>query len=613
MEKIVVIDFGSQYSHLIVSKLRKLKVFSEIKSPELRPEELKEVKGIIFSGSPLRIVEPTAPGIDKRIFKLKIPILGICYGHQLLGREIGGKVRESKIKEFGKTVLKTQDKSGILEGLKDDELVWMSHNDEVSKLPRGFKISAQTENCQIAVMENPKKKFFGVQFHPEVSHTEGGLKIFDNFLKICRVKRDWEIPGLIEEIIKDIREKVGKRKVFLLASGGVDSTVTLAILIKALGTERVFAFYVDSGLGRKNEAEEIKKLFRKSGFKNIGLIKAENRFLKNLEKISDPEEKREIIGRLFIELWKEKIKNFAPEDWLLAQGTIYPDTIETAGTIRSERIKTHHNRAEAVKELLKRGEIIEPLAFFYKDEVREIGKELGLPDELVRRHPFPGPGMAVRIICSDFSFWQDKKINLPEELPLGELEILCQKFSLKPYLLPIKTVGVQADQRVYNKPVLLSGKTDWQTLQQVSSEITNHFKGLINRVLYLIYPETFDPKTLKLKRAGLSKERIFLVKEADWQVEKLLKEKGLWREIWQIPVILAPLSFSGLGETLILRPVLSENAMTADFAKIPGPVLQEIVEKLLLLPEICEPKKVSPIELILYDITTKPPATIEWE
>lgn len=597
-ERIIVIDFGSQYAHLIANKIRKLNVFSEIRDPQTQLKEIAGAKGIIFSGSPYGVYQKGAPKVDPKIFRLDIPILGLCYGHQLMAKELGGKVEKGKIREFGKAFLKIISPDYLLKGLKRREIVWMSHGDKASKLPPGFKILGSTRDCKIVAMADLKRRFFGLQFHPEVTHTPAGLKILENFLNLCGCKRNWTIANFIPEICQEIKEKAGKKKVFLLVSGGVDSTVTLALLNRALGQKRVFAFYVDSGLGRKNEPQDIKKALTKIGFNNLKIIPASEIFLKSLEKTIHPEKKREIIGNLFIQIWQRKLKEMRvnSENWILAQGTIYPDTIETGKTRFADRIKTHHNRVAAVRKLIAKGKLIEPLKELYKDEVRRLGEKLGLPKEIILRHPFPGPGLAVRILCQK----KKEKINLNLQRKIGRF---CQSFLEEENILPLRSVGVQGDQRTFAFPLAVKGKNDWSFLENISSKITNHFRE-INRVVLLLTPQDKSLKELKPKKAHLTKERIKISQEADFIVNETIKKENLTAKIWQFPVVLLPISFTGGGESIVLRPVWSENGMTAEFAKLPFKIINQISLELMRLKGV---------EAVFYDITNKPPGTIEWE
>ncbi len=398
--KIIVVDLGGQYAHLIARRVRELGVYSEIVDPDASSEDFKKAKGIILSGSPACVCDETIE-FNKEIYELGIPILGFCYGHQMFARDLGGEISRQDVKEFGTAELEIKNKKGIFEGLSDKETVWMSHHDKISKLPSGFELIGTTDDCEIAAIADFKKHFYGLQFHPEVSHTPNGMKIFENFIfGICKCEKNWSMENYIEKQVEEIKKKVGDKKVFLLASGGVDSTVALALVNKAIGKERIYALHVDTGFMIKNEIPEVKSGLEKMGFSDFHVADASEEFFEKLKGIIDPEEKRNIIGNLFIEVKEKELEKlgFNEDEWILAQGTIYPDTIESAGTKHADRIKTHHNRVELVEKMLAEGLVIEPLSQLYKDEVRELGEKLGLPSELVWRHPFPGPGLAIRIL-----------------------------------------------------------------------------------------------------------------------------------------------------------------------------------------------------------------------
>ena len=597
-DKITILDFGGQYTHLIASKIRRLNVYSEIKEPNVSLKDLAGSKGIILSGGPYSVYDTARPKFNSKIFELGIPVLGLCYGHQLIAQELGGKVKPGKTREFGKAKLKVLNQENLFLGLKNKETVWMSHGDSVVELPVGFEVIASTSDCSTAAVFHPQKKLFGLQFHPEVTHTPKGLKILENFIKICGCKQDWTTSRFINQTIKKIRENIGQRKVFLLVSGGVDSTVAFALLNKALGSKKVYGLHIDNGLLRKNEAQVVKRSLLKVGFNNFHIADASREFLKALRGTVNPEKKRQIIGKLFIDVWQKETQRLKlnPKEWVLAQGTIYPDTIETAKTRHADRIKTHHNRVAAVQKLLAQGALIEPLDELYKDEVREVGLELGLPNELIWRHPFPGPGLAVRILCAD----KEEKI---EKVSEQKIKDVCQKFSLEARVLPLKSVGVQGDQRTYAYTVALSGEGNWDILEKVSTKLTNTLKG-INRAIWLVEPNNLSLKDLKPKKAYLTKERIELARQADFLAHQVLKKHNLMDKVWQMPVVLAPISFSGKGESVILRPIWSENVMTVEFSRLPFSVVKEMADKIY---------KLSGIEAVFYDVTHKPPATVEWE
>lgn len=668
IEKIIIINFGSQYTHLIANKIRKLGVFSEIINPDV-PLNFKRtwgLKGIILSGGPDHYTPFEKPPIEGfpmgkflnkeglKIFNLGVPILGICYGHELIVKLHGGKVQTLGGKmEYGKTRLKVIDKTSILNKLQCRETVWMNHIDTVTKLPEGFKILASTKNSPIAVIEHPLKKIFGVQFHPEVSHTYYGTRVFKNFLSFCEIKKDWIAPNLIDNTIQEIQRKAKNKKIYALISGGVDSTVNYVLLNKALGNQRVFGVHIETGFAQKKQTESIKKSFKKIGVENFQIIKASKYFRKALENIIDPEEKRNIIGNLFIEVWKKELAkyNLSPNKWALSQGTIYPDTVETGRTHfhLARRIKTHHAQIKTILESEELGDLLEPLGELYKDEVRKVGKELGLPEGILWRHPFPASGLAVRILCSGFSSEPEKSLNSKLGEPEAKIRKIAKKYCLKAKILPIRTVGTQADQRTYTNPLVLKGtiipkrekeiqplghpnrKTQlnskhltgfttgreagcrilsWDNLEKISSKFTNTFKE-INRVIYLIYPQDLPLEGLKLKKALLTKERIKLAREADEIARKNLEKAGLTKRVGKMPVVLIPISLTGYGESLVLRPILTEDGMTAEFAKLPQEVIQNIVEDIISFSK--KQKKLPKIEAIFYDITNKPPATIEWE
>ncbi|MBI2135903.1 glutamine-hydrolyzing GMP synthase [Candidatus Woesearchaeota archaeon] len=599
--QIYILDFGSQYTHLIARRIRQLNVYSEIKLPTVSLEEIKDAKGIILSGGPASVYDKTAVKYNPEIFKLKIPILGLCYGQQLMAQALGGKVSPGEVKEYGFAELEIEKKkkSRLFAGLKNTEIVWMSHGDYVSKLPKEFEAIGSTKDCKAAAFENKKQKRFGLQFHPEVTHTPNGMKIIGNFVKICKCKKNWTMHNYLKQAISDMREKVGKRNVFMLISGGVDSTVAFALLNKALGSKRVYGLNIDNGFLRLNEAEWIVKKMKSCCYANFHQADASYEFLDAVRKITDPEQKRKVIGKVFIDVQRKVLQSLKldHDDWLLGQGTIYPDTIETQGTKHADLIKTHHNRVEIIQQMIKKGKIIEPLMHLYKDEVRELGKELRLPADLIWRQPFPGPGLAVRVLCAKKAspIKNVNKIN-------RTLNAIGKFHDVTGFVVPIKSVGVQGDNRTYRHPAVIIGNSSWDTLFKVSGDLTNKVRE-INRAIFLLYPGKIDPKKLKIKETYLTKQRLDLLRKVTAIVDKAVKQKRVGMRIWQFPVVLAPISLRG-GESIILRPVYSKEAMTAEFAKIPWPVVKLIVKKIM---------KVRGIDAVFYDVTNKPPATIEWE
>ncbi len=464
-------------------------------------------------------------------------------------------------------------------------------------MPQGFKSIGKTSDCDTAAIANLEKNFFGLQFHPEVTHTPNGLKILENFvLGICKCKKNWSMKNYIEMKCKEIKKQVGERNVFLLASGGVDSTVALALLHKTLGEKRIYALHVDTGFMRLNESSWVGRQLEKLGFGNFHIVNSEKEFFECVKGLIDPEEKRKAIGQKFIDIQNRELKNLDlnPEKWLLGQGTIYPDTIETAGSKYAATIKTHHNRVDSIKKLVDAGLVVEPLNLLYKDEVRELGEELGLSEKLVWRHPFPGPGLAIRCLCSD---------GISEDLSdiQKKAEVIANEFSLQAKILPIKSVGVQGDARTYAHPCVLIGEADWKIFEKTSTKITNEIKE-INRVLRLLAPNDID--SIELIKATLTKERISLLQKADEVVMRAVADAGLMRDIWQFPTVMIPITVNGAGESIILRPVNSMEAMTARFFPLDKKVLQKITNKVMTLEGI---------GAILFDLTHKPPGTIEWE
>ena len=491
-DTILIIDFGSQYTHLIKRRLRELKVHSIIVPPDISMEEILSLspKGIILSGGPESVYELNSPKIDKALFSLNIPVLGICYGLQLIAYLFGGKIKRSKNREYGRNKIFLKE-SKLFKGIPEKITVWMSHGDSTESPPDGFHTTSISENNIIASIE--KDNIFGLQFHPEVNHTEYGEKILDNFLNICKCKRDWVEKDIIEEKIEEIKKTLGNEKVIVGVSGGVDSTVVAILLKRGIG-KNLIPVFVDTGLLRKNEKEEITKFFKEK--LNIDLISvdAKERFLNRLKGIVDPEEKRKIIGEEFIRVFEEIGKKYKVK--YLAQGTLYPDVIESGiSKGPSKTIKTHHNVGGIPKDISFK--IIEPLRDLFKDEVRALAKKLGVPDEILMRHPFPGPGLSIRIIGeiteeklkilreADYIFIQELKRE-------GFYHKVWQAFCV---LLPVKTVGVMGDRRTYEYTVVLravesrdgmtadSSNLPLSFLKKVASRIINEVEG-VNRVVY---------------------------------------------------------------------------------------------------------------------------------
>lgn len=495
---IIVLNFGSQFAHLIARRVRDLGVKAEILHFDTPASKIRELnpKGIIFSGGPASVLEKGSPRPDKKIFDLNIPILGICYGHQVMAQMLGGKVKKGAHREFGKEILALKKRVGIFKNLSPRELVWFSHGDQVSKLPKDFVATASTSSCKYAAYQHNNKDLYAIQFHPEVTHTKNGIKILSNFIfTICKARKDWKIDSVAKNIIAKLKDKIGKDHIILGISGGVDSLVAGTLLHKAVGRQ-LHAVFVDTGLLRKNEVRDVAVLLQKRDF-DLHVIDASKIFLSKLKGVVDPEEKRKIIGHTFIEIFEEtinnKLKNYPIK--YFAQGTIYPDRIESAEASKhASKIKSHHNLTLPEKFGFQ---IIEPIRDLYKDEVRRLGEVLRLPKDMLYRHPFPGPGLAVRIVGEItperlYILREADAVFIEELKKAKEYEKIWQAFAV---LLPLKTVGVMGDERTYEYILALRAvdsvdgmSADWhkmppELLEKISSSIIGKVRG-INRVLY---------------------------------------------------------------------------------------------------------------------------------
>ncbi len=589
---IAIIDFGSQYTHLISRRLKDLGISYKILTPTTSTKSLGLADGLILSGGPSSVIKnPIKYNHD--IFKLNKPILGLCYGHQLIAQNFGGRITASKIREYGQAKLTIHKKHNFLKDLPKTSLVWMSHGDSVTRLPKNFINLGSTTTLKYAAIAHKTKPIFGLQFHPEVHHSTFGLNILQNFvIDICKIKtsnKNSLIKTTLMETIKQAKDK----KVFLLASGGVDSTVALAIISQALGKNRIYALHVDTGFMRQGESQLVKQALRKIGFDNLHVIKAHKIFIKNLKGVSDPETKRHIIGQTFLQCVDLGIKKLKlnKKDWLLGQGTIYPDTIESGGTKHADKIKTHHNRIGILAELAKQGLLVEPLKKLYKDEVRKLGQELKLPYELIWAHPFPGPGLAVRILCLN------KKAA--DELPPSHSPFPELKYQHR--LLPIKSVGVQGDERSYTHPLAVeSDYKNWTRLINLTTKLANKYKTLNRVILKLSGPNI---NLGQAHEAYLTATRIKKLQKIDAVVNKILKQTNIYYKIWQCPVVLVPFGYKA-KDSIVLRPFASKEAMTGEAYHLPDQVLRKIVKAI---------KKIKGLDYIFYDLSHKPPGTIEWE
>ncbi len=623
-EKIVVLDFGSQYAHLIAKRFRILGYYSEIALPSAELCAFENAKGIIFSGGPSSVYDENVPEFNEKILSLEIPVLGLCYGHQLMTKCYGGNVGKAATGEFGFSELNLNPnvKSPLFEGIEPVQQVWMSHQDEVLSLGKEFEAIGSTKDCKFAAVQNLSKKRFSLQFHCEVKDTPCGNQIFENFAKICGMEKNWDQDTVLKVILEGIKNQADGKNVLLFLSGGVDSTITFALLNKALGQERVLGLHIDNGFMRKNESKNVAEAYRKFGFNNFIVEDASESFLNAIKGLTDPQQKRMAVGENFIKVRNEVLEkqHLDENQWLLAQGTLYPDIIESGGTKNSKTIKTHHNRVQGIQALIEKGLIIEPIKDLYKDEVRAIGKKLGLDESLVMRHPFPGPGLSINVLCYNGKSWSTKD---EEEFEAAQKELDSVKFTqfcehcqqnLRRSVLPVRSVGVQGDFRTYRFPACLTFKDEGngffhvpkfrEKVEGASSEITNSSKYLNRTVIKLYQNPAVKDGQMKLQEGYCDKRRLDQLREVDNIVLTELHKSGWYNKIFQHLTIDLPYASTNDHASFVLRPVCSEDVMTARFAWWPKELMVSILTQIA---------KLDFVDAVYFDATNKPPATFGWE
>ncbi|MEO8096858.1 MAG: glutamine-hydrolyzing GMP synthase [Acidobacteriota bacterium] len=581
--QITVLDAGGQYCHLIARKVRDLGVYAEVAPSDTPASQLAGRKGIIISGGPASVYDPASPTMDPAVLASGDPVLGICYGQQLMTHLLGGRVAKGERGEYGfAQMTPLHSDTLLLRGVEGRQQVWMSHRDAVQEAPAGFDVLASTPTCAIAAIADPQRKLFAVQFHPEVVHTQCGPRILSNFVfDICGCEKDWDPAGQIQAVEDQIRHAAAGRNVFFFVSGGVDSTVAYTLCLKALGADRVHGTYVDTGLMREGETEFVRANFSGLGARSFAVEDAREQFLGALAGLTAPEAKRHAIGEEFVRVQQRILESehYLDDHWILGQGTIYPDTIESGGTAKADLIKTHHNRVAGIQKLIEEGKIVEPLASFYKDEVRTVGRQLGLPEALLERHPFPGPGLAIRCLCSEES-------GVAEQTPEG-------------WRLPVRSVGVQGDSRTYRSALAID---DFPASEEAAADIINRLED-INRVVVRVWTADAIGK-MQTVPGFLTDERLERLRKADAVVRRLTRDSKFDDIVWQFPVVLIPFGTPGRPDSVVLRPIFSVDGMTASAIRMPEDLLQEMVREL---------RGITGVAGVFYDITNKPPATIEWE
>lgn len=594
---IVVVNCGGQTAHLVTSRFRTLGFAVRFVGARARVDSFADAAGVVLSGGPRSVYEPGSPQPDPAILSLGKPVLGLCYGHQWIAHQAGGTVKRGSIGEYGRAKVWVNQTCGLL--LADLEgvfPVWMSHGDTVTAVPPGYLSAAWSQECEIAAMVKEEGQIFSLQFHPEVSHTAHGDTMLRRFAELSGAS-SWSLEEYVVSLREAVQQHVGTDSVLMLASGGVDSTVAVRWLQDLLGPDRVTAFLIDTGLLRQNEVNTCLANFARAGITDVVVIEAAAEFLAALQGVRDPQAKRRIFikgyERVALATWQERRTRDERRE-KLGQGTLYPDYIESGGAKDEEadEIKEHHNLGPTMKVLKAEGNLVEPWLGLYKNEVRIIGADLGIPADILKRRPYPGPGLAIRILCGE------------EELQGNEEQL--PGVSVPHRILPIRSVGVQGDGRTYRQAVVLYPERECEVTEahwQLATDIPNRVPT-INRVLVCL--SSTAPQPLVVTPEDVTPERVSLLREADALVEKLIQQWGeLDDDIWQFPVVLLPVGLTPGGQSIVLRPVRSVNAMTAEAARLPQALLKFLSKGLLALP--------GRIQMVFYDLSSKPPATIEWE
>ena len=619
-ERLVVLDFGGQTAHLITKRLRAEGFYAEVASPAADWREIEDARGLILSGGPSSLSDPDAPEMNLEILnELEVPVLGLCYGHYVLANYFMARVRPATEREYGRAELRLNPEVSceLFDGLEPEEQVWMSHADEVTELGWGAVPIGRTENCRYAAIWYRSRDAYGLQFHPEMADTPSGGKILANFARICEMEPNWNVEAMLAEMEAETREKVGDRKVLVLVSGGVDSFVNFLFLNRTLGPEKVVGLFIDNGFLRKDEAKEVMARFSELGYKNVKFEDAAETFLIAVSELTDPQEKRQAIGDTYIDVANAAINFYGLQGCVLAQGTLYPDVIESGGSAHAATIKTHHNRSKKAVMMIEKGEIVEPLRNLYKDEVRKIGLTLGAPEDIVWRHPFPGPGLAINVLCAKGELERDDQLEF--ELAQDEMARMAELVKLPDgwfyEVLPVKSTGVQGDQRTYAFPVALTfpdrSIEDWPApveLAEVMREITNCCR-YINRVVVRMSKFYLGSRPAKRQVTVCEEPELKTIREVDAIVLENLRQFGWYRRVFQYATILLPLGAASQNCQMVLRPVVSEDVMTAQAARLPYCILEEI-ENEIERKQWAWPRK---IEAVYYDITDKPPGTFMWE